>query len=554
MLNAYLMRRKTKHSWFYTVTEPYFVKMTTGYAHSLKRFMRTKWVSFPILAVCFALIGWFWVHLRKETAPYEDRSLLRANVTGPEGSTFEYMDRFMLELIQLVNDSVPEKEVNMANTSPAWGGSGSANTGMMRIGLVPPEDRERSQDEIAEALSRQTSRYTEARTFISQQPTISVGRRGGMPIQYIIQAPNFGKLEEKIPAFMDRAAADPTFANVDVNLKFNRPELNVSIDRDKAQSLGVSVLDVAQTLQLSLSGQRFAYFLMNGKQYEVIGQFSDQDRSSPLDLATIFVRSSTGELIQLDNLVDMVEQSSPPQLYHNNRFMSATVSASLARGQTIEDGINAMDRIADEVLDDSFSTDLGGESRDFQESSSNAMFAFGLALLLVYLILAAQFESFLDPVIIILTVPMAVAGAMLSLWLTGQSWNVFSQIGTVMLIGLVTKNGILIVEFANQLKERGRPVRHAIVEAAEARLRPILMTSLAISLGALPIAMAFGAAATSRIGMGVVIVGGTLFSLILTLYIIPAVYAMWSREYKPNPDLEEAERVEEAVMAGEHSL
>jgi len=552
MLNAYLMRSGAKHSRFYTMTEPYFVKMTTGYAQSLRRFMKVKWMSFPILAICFALIAWFWVHLRKETAPYEDRSLIRANITGPEGSTFEYMDRFMLEMIQLVNDSVPEKAVNMVNTSPGWGGGG-ANSGRMRIGLVPPEDRERSQEEIVEALTRQTSRYTEARTFISQQPTISVGRRGGMPIQYIIQAPNFEKLEEKIPEFMDKATADPTFSNVDVDLKFNRPELNVSIDRDKAQSLGVSVRDVAQTLQLSLSGQRFAYFLMNGKQYQVIGQFADQDRSSPLDLATIFVRSNTGELIQLDNVVSMAEQSSPPQLFHNNRFMSATVSASLARGHTIEDGINAMDRIADEVLDDSFSTDLGGESRDFKESSSNALFAFGLALLLVYLILAAQFESFLDPFIIILTVPMAVAGAMLSLWLTDQSWNVFSQIGTVMLIGLVTKNGILIVEFANQLKERGLPVKQAIIEAAEARLRPILMTSLAISLGALPIAMAFGAAATSRIGMGVVIVGGTLFSLILTLYIIPAIYAMWSREYKPNPELEEAKRVEE-VMAGEHSL
>ena len=553
MLNAYLMRSGAKHSRFYTLTEPYFVKMTSGYARSLKGFMRAKWMSFPVLAICFVLIGWFWTHLRKETAPYEDRSLISANITGPEGSTFEYMDRFMLELIQLVNDSVPEKVVNMVNTSPGFG-SGGANSGRMRIGLVPPEERERSQEEIVEALTRQTRKYTEARTFISQQPTISVGRRGGMPIQYIIQASNFEKLEEKIPEFMKLATTDPTFANVDVNLKFNRPELNVSINRDKAQSLGVSVRDVAQTLQLSLSGQRFAYFLMNGKQYEVIGQFSDQDRSSPLDLATIFVRSSTGELIQLDNLVDLAEQSSPPQLYHNNRFMSATVSASLANGHTIEEGINAMDRIADQVLDDSFSTDLGGESRDFQESSSNALFAFGLALLLVYLILAAQFESFLDPFIIILTVPMAVAGAMLSLWLTGQSWNVFSQIGTVMLIGLVTKNGILIVEFANQLKEQGMSVRQAIMEAAEARLRPILMTSLAISLGALPIAMAFGAAATSRIGMGVVIVGGTMFSLILTLYIIPAVYAMWSREYKPNAELEEAKRIEQTVIAGEHSL
>jgi len=553
MLNAYLMRSGgAKHSWFYNVTEPYFVKMTTGYANSLKRFMKAKWVSFPILIICFALIGWFWVHLRKETAPYEDRSLLRASVTGPEGSTFEYMDRFILRLIQLVNDSVPEKSVNMVNTSPGFSGTGSPNTGMMRIGLVPPEERERSQEEIAEAVTRHVREFTEARTFISQQPTISVSRRGGMPIQYIIQAPNFAKLQEKIPEFMNLATADPTFVNVDVDLKFNRPELNVSIDRDKAQSLGVSVLDVAQTLQLSLSGQRFAYFLMNGKQYEVIGQFSDTDRSSPLDLATIFVRSSTGDLIQLDNVVNIVEKSSPPQLYHNNRFMSATVSASLAKGQTIEDGINAMDRIAEKVLDDSFSVDLGGESRDFRESSSNTLFAFGLALLLVYLILAAQFESFLDPFIIILTVPMAVAGAMLSLWITGESWNIFSQIGTVMLIGLVTKNGILIVEFANQLKERGKPVRTAIVEAAEARLRPILMTSLAISLGALPIAMAFGAAATSRIGMGVVIVGGTMFSLILTLYIIPAVYAMWSREYKINPELEEAKRIEEEVMAGAH--
>ena len=553
MLNAYLMRSGgVKHSWFYNVTEPYFVKMTTGYAHSLTRFMRIRWVSFPVLLLCFGLIGWFWVHLRKETAPYEDRGMLRANVTGPEGSTFEYMDHFMLKLIKLVNDSVPEKVVNMVNTAPGFAGTGSPNTGRMRIGLVPSDKRERTQEEIADALNRQTREFTEARTFISQQPTISVSRRGGMPIQYIIQAPNFEKLEEKIPEFMDLADADPTFVNVDVDLKFNRPELNVSIDRDKAQSLGVSVLDVAQTLQLSLSGQRFAYFLMNGKQYQVIGQFSDIDRSSPLDLATIFVRSSSGDLIQLDNVVNIVERSSPPQLYHNNRFLSATVSASLAKGKTIEDGINAMDKIAEKVLDDSFSIDLGGESRDFKESSSNTMFAFGLALLLVYLILAAQFESFLDPFIIILTVPMAVAGAMLSLWITGESWNIFSQIGTVMLIGLVTKNGILIVEFANQLKEQGKPLKEAIIEAAEARLRPILMTSLAISLGALPIAMALGAAATSRVGMGVVIVGGTLFSLILTLYIIPAVYAMWSREYKANPELEEAKRIEEEVMAGAH--
>jgi len=545
MLNAYLMKKGgPKHSRFYELTEPYFEKMTTGYGKTLTAFLRYKWLSFPILLICFGLIVFFWGHLKKETAPYEDRSIVSVNVTAPEGSSYEYMGRFMNELSQLVNDSVPEKSVNLVITSPGFG-SASINSGRMRISLVSPQKRERSQSEITEALTKQTKKYTEARTFVTQQPTISVNRRGGLPIQYIIQAPTFEKLREKIPEFMNEANNDPAFSIVDIDLKFNRPELNINIDRDKAQSLGVSVLDVAQTLQLSLSGQRFAYFIMNGKQYQVIGQFDDVDRSSPVDLASIFVRSSDGKLVQLDNVVTIEERSSPPQLYHNNRFMSATVSAGLAPGVSLGEGIDAMDKIAAKVLDDSFSTDLGGESRDFRESGSNTMFAFGLALLLVYLILAAQFESFLDPFIIILTVPMAVAGALLSLWITGESWNVFSQIGTIMLIGLVTKNGILIVEFANQLKEEGRSVKEAILEASEARLRPILMTSFAIALGALPIALALGAAATSRIGMGVVIVGGTIFALILTLFVIPAVYSLWSRRYKENLDLKEAEAIEQ---------
>ncbi|WP_028296150.1 efflux RND transporter permease subunit [Olivibacter sitiensis] len=545
MLNAYLMPKNgIKHSRFYEITEPYFEKMTTGYGRMLAGFLKYSWLSFPILLGCFFLIGYFWVNLKKETAPYEDRSLINVNVTAPEGSSFDYMDRFMMELADMVNDSIPEKKINLVVTSPGFGGTGATNSGRMRIALVPPEERVRSQSEIADFLTRETKKYNEARAFVTQQPTIAVNRRGGLPIQYVIQAPNFEKLQEKIPAFMEEANNDPTFSAVDINLKFNRPELNISIDRDKAQSMGVSVLDVAQTLQLSLSGQRFAYFIMNGKQYQVIGQFDDADRSSPLDLTSIFVRNNRNQLIQLDNVVSVSERSSPPQLYHNNRFMSATVSAGLAPGMSMGDGIEAMDRISEKVLDDSFSIDLGGESRDFRESGSNTLFAFGLALLLVYLILAAQFESFLDPFMIILTVPMAVAGAMLSLWITGETWNVFSQIGTIMLIGLVTKNGILIVEFANQLKAEGKSKAVAILEASEARLRPILMTSLAIALGALPIALALGAAATSRIGMGVVIVGGTIFSLILTLFVIPAIYMMWSRKHVVNKDLEEAIKIE----------
>ncbi|NEM99710.1 efflux RND transporter permease subunit [Pontibacter burrus] len=548
MLNAYLMKKGGhKKTRFYNFTEPYFERMNAAYASALRGFMRNKWLSFPILIACLGLAALFYTILQKETAPYDDRSMIRVMATGPEGASYDYMDRFMQELTQLVNDSVPEKSVNLVITSPGWGG-GSVNNGMMRVALVPQGERERSQKEVADYLTSLTRRYPEARTMVTQQPTISVNRRGGQPIQYIIQAQNFQKLEEKIPAFMEEASKDPTFSNVDVNLKFNKPEINISIDREKAQSLGVSVIDVAQTLQLSLSGQRFGYFLMNGRQYQVMGQFDRPDRDDPLDLTSLFVRSKTGELVQLDNLVTLTERSSPPQLYHNNRYMSATVSAGLSPGMSIGDGIDAMDRIKEKVLDESFTTDLGGESRDFVESGSNTMFAFLLALLLIYLILAAQFESFVDPLIIILTVPMAVAGAMLSLWLFGQTWNIFSQIGTIMLIGLVTKNGILIVEFANQLREQGKPKMEAILEASEARLRPILMTSLAIALGALPIALALGAAAQSRMGMGVVIVGGTMFSLILTLFVIPAIYSMWSRERKHHPEFDQIEEFEKATV------
>ncbi|MBC7745900.1 MAG: efflux RND transporter permease subunit [Flavobacterium sp.] len=541
MLNAYLMKSNQKKTKFYNLTEPYFQKMTSGYADSLNSFLKKRWLAFPIIAVCIGLIALFWIIIQKETAPYDDRSAVNASISAPEGASYEYTDQFMLKLTQMVEDSIPEKKINLTVTSPGFSGSGAANTGFMRLRFSDAADRDVSQAQIADKLTKITRGFSEAKTFIIQQPTISVNRRGGLPINYIIQAPNFEKLREKLPLFMESVSQDPTFTVTDVNLKFNKPEINVSIDREKAKNLGVSVLDVAQTLQFALSGQRFAYFNMNGRQYQVIGQYDRADRNDPLDLTSIFVRNNAGELIQLDNLVNVEETSTPPQLYHNNRFMAATVSAGLAPGKSIGEGIEAMDKVAAKVLDDSFSTDLGGESRDFQESSSNTLFAFGLALLLVYLILAGQFESFIDPFIIILTVPMAVAGALLSLWLFGQTWNIFSQIGTIMLIGLVTKNGILILEFANQLKEQGKSVQEAIREASAARLRPILMTSLTIALGAFPIAIAFGAAAKSRMSMGIVIIGGTMFSLVLTLFVIPAIYSMWSRAHKERPEFNDTD-------------
>ncbi len=545
MLNAYLMKGgKQEKSKFYNLTEPYFQKLNTGYAEALGSFMKKKWISFPILIACFGLIYLFFNLLKKETAPYDDRSGMVLRVATAEGASYEYTDRFMQEISKLVDDSIPEKKVALVITSPGFNAS-SVNSGFVRISLLQPEERKASQKEVAEKLTKWTSGYSEAKTSVIEQPTIAVNRRGGLPIQYIIQASNFEKLREKIPLFMEEAAKNETFSTTDVNLKFNKPEINVTIDREKAESLGISVLDVAQTLQLSLSGQRFGYFIRNGKQYQVIGQFEKNDRAKPLDLTSMFVKNNRGELIQMDNVVTIEEQSNPTQLYHNNRYMSATVSAGLAPGKSIGDGIEAMDEIKAKVLDDTFTTDLGGESRDFVESSSNTSFAFGLALLLIFLILAAQFESFIDPIIIILTVPMAVAGALFSLWLFNQTWNIFSQIGTVMLIGLVTKNGILIVEFANQLREQGKPKLEAILEASEARLRPILMTSLAIALGALPIALSLGAASNSRIGMGVVIVGGTVFSLVLTLFVIPALYLMWSKVRKHYPEFDHINEYEQ---------
>jgi len=545
MLNAYLMKSGAQaKSKFYIKTEPFFQELNTTYAFYLEKFMSRKWLSFPIIIVCFGFIYLFFTIIQKETAPLDDRSGLVMRMSTPEGSSYEYTNRFMQEMSKLVDDSIPEKEVSLVYTSPGFSGSGSVNSGFIRIALKDPSDRNRSQMEIADQLSKIVKKYPNAKTSVTQQPTIAVSRRGGLPVQYIIQSENFEKLQEKIPLFMEEAANNEAFSTTDVNLKFNKPEINVTIDREKAESLGISVLDIAQTLQLSLSGQRFGYFMKNGRQYQVIGQFEQEDRSKPLDLTSMFVKNNKGELIQMDNVVRIDEKSNPPQLYHNNRYMSATVSAGLAPGKSIENGIDAMNEIKDKVLDDTFTTDLGGESRDFVESSSNTSFAFGLALLLIFLILAAQFESFIDPFIIILTVPMAVAGALFSLWLFNQTWNIFSQIGTIMLIGLVTKNGILIVEFANQLREQGKSKLDAILQASESRLRPILMTSLTIALGALPIALSIGAASKSRIGMGVVIVGGTIFSLVLTLFVIPALYLMWSKARKHYPEFDHIEEYE----------
>jgi multidrug efflux pump len=439
---------------------------------------------------------------------------------------------------QFFIDSVPGQRFVVSLVAPSFSGSGAVNSGFANMVLKQPNERALSQKQIAESVGKKLKKFPEGKLFLIQDQTISVGGAGrfGLPVQFVIQHLNFNKIRERLPAFLEEANKSPVFQGVDVNLKFNKPEIEVSIDRLRAAELGVSVADIANTLQLNLSGRRMGYFIMNGKQYQVIGQLDRENRDEPADLNKLYVRNRLGKLIRIDNLVKLEEVSAPPQIFHFNRYKSATVSAGLAPGKTLGDGVAEMQAIAERVLDDGFTTDLSGPSRDLVESSGNTKFAFLLALVLIYLVLAAQFESFRDPVIIMITVPLAIAGAVFSLFMFGQTMNIFSQIGIIMLIGLVTKNGILIVEFANQKRKDGLSRIPAVLDASAARLRPILMTTLATALGALPIALALGAGASSRIPLGIVIIGGLMFSLVLTLFVIPAMYTFLSgkkKEIKP---------------------
>ena len=549
MLSSKILKQREKHSWFYYKTEPFFVKMNNAYANYLNSFMNKRWLAIIIMAASIVMIYAFFSLLPSEIAPLEDRSRLSLNVTAPEGTSFEYMNNIIDQLVDVVQDSVPESEALISLTSPGF--SGATNSGFVNVILKKPDFRKRTQQQIADDLTRAVSKMTAARIYITQQQTIGGSRRGGLPVQFVIQAANFEKLREALPKFLEAAGNEPTFTVLDANLKFNKPELRISIDRQRARDLGVSTIDIAQTIQAAFSGQRFGFFIKDGKQYQVIGQVSRENRDEPIDLQSLYVKNNRDELIQLDNVVVLKEESSPPQLYRFNRYVSATISAGLAPGKTIGDGIAAMRNIADKELDETFSTALDGPSKDYEESSASLYFAFVLALILIYLVLAAQFESFRDPFIILFTVPLALAGALLSLWYFNQTLNIFSEIGIIMLIGLVTKNGILIVEFANQRKAAGQEKSEAIKHASVARLRPILMTSFSTILGTLPIALALGAGSESRVSMGITVIGGLIFSTFLTLFVVPVMYSYLSRKKAAVSNITEGEFVagpEEGVV------
>ncbi|WP_375437100.1 efflux RND transporter permease subunit [uncultured Hymenobacter sp.] len=536
MMCSVLLKREEKHNWFYRKTEPFFERMIGGYQESLQTFLRNRWLAWLVVAGTGVGIWFFMKTIPSELAPVEDRSRVNVTATGPEGASFEFMDNYMNEITRLAMDSAGNKNLSsvFAVTSPGFGGG--SNSGNARVLLLDADKRPITQDQIATKLSAGVKSLSAARTWVSQDQSIGGGGGGGggggLPVQFVVQTQDFDKLRTAVPKFLDAARQDPTFQFVDVNLKFNKPELRVNIDREKAQSLGISVQSISQTLQAGLSGQRYGYFIREGKQYQIIGQVAREDRNQPLDVRLLSVKGADGQLVQLDNVIRLTESSTPPQLYRFNRYNSATFSASLAPGKTLGDGIAAMQAIADKQLDETFSTELSGASRDFQESSSSLIFAFGLALVLIYLVLAAQFESFRDPVIIMVTVPLALSGALLSLWYFNQTLNLFSQIGIIMLVGLVTKNGILIVEFANQRVEHGVDYMTGLIEGATARFRPILMTSLCAILGILPIAIATGAGALSRRAMGIGVVGGLFFATGLTLYVVPVMYSYFATAKK----------------------
>lgn len=516
MLATKMLKQQKRKNAFYRMTEPFFDGMNNAYSRSLDFVLRHRVWVIPVMAVMIGLIFFLWGKIPSEMAPLEDRSMITINTRGADGVTYEYLRDYTEDINQVVDSIVLDAQAVVARVS-----DGSGNIQVM---LKDMAERDYTQMEVAEKLSKAVQKKTKARAFVQQQSSFG-GRRSKMPIQYVLQATNIEKLEKVLPEFMEKVYENPTFQMADVDLKFSKPEARIHINRDKANVMDVSTRDLAETLQYGLSGQRMGYFYMNGKQYEILGEINRQQRNKPADLRSIYLRSSDGRMIQMDNLIELEYSTAPSKLYRYNRFVSATISAGLADGKTIGEGLDEMDKIAADVLDDTFRTSLAGDSKDFRESASSLMFAFILALVLIYLILAAQFESFKDPMVIMLTVPLAITGALIFMYFGDITMNIFSQIGIIMLIGLVAKNGILIVEFANQKQHGGIDKMQAVREAALQRLRPILMTSAATVLGLVPLAFATGEGCNQRIAMGVAVVGGMLVSTFLTMYVVPAVYS-----------------------------
>ena len=544
MMCAKLLRTNEKHGAIYNAIEWFLRKLTDGYRAILRGALAVRPL---VILIGLAVAGgsyFLFNNLKSELAPYEDQGTVVSIFIAPEGATIQYTDRYARQLEEIFADTKDVDRYFVISGFP------TVSQGIGFVKMTPWAERDRSQAAIAQELRPKLFGVPGILAFPGNPPPLGQSVRD-KPISFVIQtSQSYDKLQELVDGVMAKARDYPGFANLDTDLKLNTPQINVSVDREKAADVGVQIETLGRTLETLLGGRQVTRFKRDGEQYDVIVQVADVDRSNPEDLRRIYVRGaggpategSDGTMIPLSNLIQIKETVAPKELNRFNQLRAATITSYLAPGYTVGDGLAFLEKAAQEVLQGQGQIDYSGQSREFKESSSDIYLTFLLALAFIYLVLSAQFESFRDPLIIMLTVPLSMTGALLALWLSGGTLNIYSQVGLVTLIGLITKHGILIVEFSNQLRAAGKEMREAVIEAATLRLRPILMTTGAMVLGAVPLAIAAGAGAESRQDIGWVIVGGLLVGTFFTLFVIPVVYT-----YLAGPLNVEAHRVGSAA-------
>ncbi len=528
MMASLILRHEVRHGVLFNFGERLLNGLNHAYRGGLTRTIRHPLIVLMVFVLAAAAAFGLLKSLKSELAPTEDRGFFIGFMLAPEGATLQYTDQYARQL-EGIYQSVPEVRTFFVVVAPGLERPNPVNTALSFVQLKPWEERSRSQMKITESLGpRMFMGMPGVLAFPINPPSLGQSFRNP-PLQFVVQAPSYVELNTAVEALMAKVRAYPGLANADTDLKLNKPQLKVAINRDKAAQMGISIDTIGRTLETLLGGRQVTRFKREGEQYDVMVQLGAAARATPQDLAALYVRGSNGALTPLSNLVAITETVAAKELNHFDRQRAALISANIAPGYTLGDALTFMDQAARETLPATARTALDGQSREFRESGKTLVTTFALALIVIYLVLAAQFESFVSPFIILLTVPLAATGALLALKLTGATLNVYSQIGLIMLVGLITKHGILIVEFANQLRAQGRENAEAVIEAATLRLRPILMTTAAMVLGAVPLATATGAGAESRSPIGWVIVGGLLLGTLLTLFVIPVAYTLLTR-------------------------
>ena len=534
MMCSLLLKHETRHGKAYLWVERFLDGMTRGYRRLLTAALARRWLVMLVFALVAGSNVLLLGALKSELAPIEDRGVIIGVFLGPEGATLDYTDRYAREIEGIYTNTPDIERYFVVSGNP------TVSQGISFVGLADWNERQRNSAAVVKELFPKFMGIPGVLAFPVLPPSLGQSPRE-RPINFVIvTSASYAELEQMTGRILEEVAKNPGFTNVDTDLKLNKPELSVIVNRDKAMDTGVQIETVGRTLETMLGGRQVTRFKREGEQYDVIVQVGSAERTTPSDIRDIFVRARDGSMIPLANLLTVDETVSPRELNHFGQRRAVTITANLNPGYTMGEGLKFLEEAAARVLPAGYAVDYAGQSREFKLSSSSLALTFVLALAFIYLVLAAQFESFRDPFIIMLTVPLSMAGALLALWLTGGTLNVYSQIGLVTLVGLITKHGILIVEFANQLQQQGRDLRQAVIEASELRLRPILMTTGAMVLGTIPLALARGAGAESRQQIGWVIVGGLLLGTLFTLFVVPTVYTLLARRKAAGAEVVEA--------------